>query len=270
MDAGRNKETFQLNIFGSCLSRDVIEIQEEKKIVLQTYIARESIISALSAPVILEQDRLNLDSAFQRKMIIHDFHKDAFEIFTTKQSDYLLIDFIDERFPLAKVGHSYVTYSNELMVSGYLGVPKLIEWHKAVRFASRRDKACPDKWKIGKINIDKYVTNFCDKLLKIYRPDQIIVHEVYLSDTYISEEGVLCTFPKNHLKNNKLMNEKYEYLYHKFKEYIPNAHVINLSGDYVADEKHKWGLSPMHFQKEYYEKVLSEIYEIMERKNPKC
>ena len=66
-----------VNIFGSCVSRDVLEMQQERKIQLQNYIARESIVSALSPPAFLNMDQLNLDSNFQRTMVAHDFHKDV-------------------------------------------------------------------------------------------------------------------------------------------------------------------------------------------------
>ena len=254
-----------MNIFGSCVSRDVLEAQQEKRIFLQNYIARESIVSALSEPVLLEEDKLNLKSTFQKNMVIHDFQKDVFEVFEKNRTDVILIDFIDERFPLAKLGHSYVTYSNELMTSGYISNPKLVNMCRKTYLV---DWVCckkSDKWKVGRTSMNKFIGEFCQKLLNIYCPDQIILHEIYLSDYYVNGENQLRLFPDNYLKNNKKINEKYEYIYHKFKEYIPQAHVINYSGDYVADENHKWGLSPMHFQKEYYEKVLNEIYGIISR-----
>lgn len=264
MDENKTDEKLQLNIFGSCVSRDVLEVQKERKILLQTYIARESIVSAVSPSVVLDEDKLNLDSNFQRRMIMHDFQKDAFELFRSNQSDFILVDFIDERFPLVKLGHSYVTYSNELMVSRYIKKPKLVELRKSISSSNWFKKEKEIKWKIDKKDMDQFINLFCQQLLDLYKPEQIIVHEVYLSDTYISRDNKACSFPKNHLKNNKLLNEKYKYLYNKFKEYIPNVRVIHCSHDYMADENNKWGLSPMHFQKEYYERVLEELIKIME------
>ena len=252
-----------INIFGSCVSRDVLEVQQERKISLRNYIARESIVSAISQPLLLEKNRLNLDSNFQKNMVIHDFQKDAFALFEKDKSDIIMIDFIEERFPLVKIGNSYVTYSNELMTSGYMDEPKLIRWHKKVYPMRWLGKEKSGKWKVGKTNIDKVITEFAQRLLTLYLPKQIIIHEVYLSDRYLNCEKQACFFPKNHLKNNKQMNEKYEYMYRKMKRCIPDAHVINCSKNYMADENHKWGLSPMHFQKEYYEKVLEEINKIL-------
>lgn len=251
-----------MNIFGSCVSRDVLEVQQERKISLRNYIARESIVSAVSRPVLLETDRLNLDSNFQKNMVMHDFQKDAFELFKKERSDVILIDLIEERFPLAKIDDSYVTYSNELMLSAYIDKPKLIRWHKKASPMRWLSKGKDCKWEIGKINADKVIAEFSQRLLGLYHSSQIIMHEVYLSDCYINSEKQVCLFPKNHLKNNKMVNEQYEYMYHRFEKCIPGVQIINCSKEYMADENHKWGLSPMHFQKEYYEKVLEEIYRI--------
>lgn len=251
-----------VNIFGSCVSRDVLEMQRERKIQLRNYIARESIASALSTPVLLDMDQLNLDSNFQKTMVAHDFHKDVFALFEQSRADALLIDFIEERFPIAKIGDSYVTYSNELMTSGYISEPELIRGCKKTSPSRwfRKTEGC--RWVIGNMNMDKIITEFGRRLSAMYNPKQIIIHEVYLSDQYMDHAKQVRLFPKNHLKNNRQLNEQYEYMYHTLEDCIPGARVINCSKEYIADESHKWGLSPMHFQREYYEKVLGEINKI--------
>ena len=60
-------------------------------------------------------------------------------MFEKERADAVLVDLIEERFPLAKIGDSYVTYSNELLTSAYITSPKLVEMKKKVsRFAMRR------------------------------------------------------------------------------------------------------------------------------------
>lgn len=39
--------------------------------------------------------------------------------------------------------------------------------------------------------------------------------------------------------------------------------VIDISQNYHADENHKWGLSTMHYQPEYYKDVAKEIEKIV-------
>ena len=116
---------------------------------------------------------------------------------------------------------------------------------------------------VGNINMDNIITEFGRRLLEMYNPEQIIIHEVYLSDQYMDHEKQVRLFPANHLKNNQKLNEQYEYMYHMLENFISDARVINCSREYIADASHKWGLSPMHFQREYYEQVLEEIYRII-------
>ena len=48
----------------------------------------------------------------------------------------------------------------------------------------------------------------------------------------------------------------------RIQAYLPGVHVIREIDGMAADENHKWGLAPMHYQKEYYDRVLGRIYEI--------
>ncbi len=47
----------------------------------------------------------------------------------------------------------------------------------------------------------------------------------------------------------------YEYLFIK----MDGCMCIDISSGFLADEKHVWGLSLIHFQEESYERVLEEI-----------
>lgn len=48
------------------------------------------------------------------------------------------------------------------------------------------------------------------------------------------------------------------------KKRIPYANVLSISSKYIADEKHKWGLAPMHFQEEYYKEAVNWLYDFLE------
>lgn len=51
----------------------------------------------------------------------------------------------------------------------------------------------------------------------------------------------------------------YQYIQTELK--CPN--VIDECLDYKADENHKWGLAPMHYQKEYYEEIVELVKDII-------
>ena len=111
-----------VSIFGSCVSRDMIEsgLTSGAEIQLKTYIARQSVISSVSPPLVFDEDTIKLSSAFQKRMVIDDLKKKAFDLFSSDGSDYLIVDFIDERFNLASIDNSFVTCSTELLNSSFL------------------------------------------------------------------------------------------------------------------------------------------------------
>ena len=52
------------------------------------------------------------------------------------------------------------------------------------------------------------------------------------------------------------INELYKYMYDYMEHLLKECFVIDISRNFIADEGHKWGLEPFHFQEEYYKRVL--------------
>src|SRR5688572_18437592 len=102
-------------ILGSCVTRDIFSIMKDPSPI--TYYARSSLISIMGNPIPVEEEMLQLDSAFQRRMVLQDFQKTIFDDLSTLKFDYFIMDFIDERFDLFQIGDSYVTRSVELVNS---------------------------------------------------------------------------------------------------------------------------------------------------------
>lgn len=101
-------------IFGSCVSRDIFEYDEYKSFELVGYYARSSFAS-LSSNAMIEQDVLdNIQSPFQKRMVLQDMNKSFIDRIKRNDFDFLLIDFIDDRFHFYKLSNdSIVTLSNE-------------------------------------------------------------------------------------------------------------------------------------------------------------
>lgn len=238
-----------INIFGSCVTRDMLEY-DRNNFRVGEYIARESIVSFLSNPISFKEKDIQLTSVFQRKQLIQDLEKSGLAQFRSNPGNLLIIDFIEERFDIGRIQGSYITISNEFIQSriysskSYRKYNKKI-WHNQVYFRLQ--------------NIKKYIRYFAQSLLSIYDQKQIIIHEVYMADQYIDETGCICSFTENYLFYNKKINQILEYMYYYLKIELPDAHIISLGNNYVADKTHKWGLAPMHFQKEYYESSLDAL-----------
>ena len=218
---------------------------------LKKYIARQSIVSAVSSPVDVDKE-INLASAFQRRMVHCDLKKTGFDLLAEDKSDYLILDLIDERFDLVKIGNTFATLSNEASTSGFFGDSPSVVKKKKIWGAY-----CVDD-----TDLSEYIGRFVDRILQIYRPEQIIIHVAKMHDYYLDENGALKRFPANYIHANKRVNELLDFMYQKIREQIPDAAWIDAQDQFCADSRHKWGLSPMHYRMEYYEYVLREILAI--------
>lgn len=241
---------FQVNIFGSCVTRDILEY-DKKNFVVGEYIARESIISFLSNPFFFHAEDIQLSSTFQRKQLLQDLEKSGLKNLKSNPGDLLVIDFIEERFDIGKVDGAYITISNEWNQSNLNNLFSVKQyskklWHGKVYFRFT--------------NLKKFIHAFAKNLLSIYKEEQIVIHEVYFADTYINENGISHNFSKNVIYYNKKVNQILRYMYVCLKTELPKAYILNISDKYAANENHKWGLAPMHFQEEYYKNAVGLIY----------
>ena len=272
-----------LSIYGSCVSRDIFAIANNTKFDLKAYIARQSVISAVAPKLPEGKIPLQNDSPWRMRAVECDLQKNAFDILKQEKSDYLLIDLIDERFPLLPLFGSYVTASNEFYEStpeeydpsnensgNERSFPLLFsrlghriaasEKYPPVKKIEKSIKK--GKLYLGKRCVENALKEFCVKLEEIYPTEQIILHCAIMLDQYRSKSGQLKTFPPHQLNSNRQINAILEVMYGRIQAYLPGMHVIQETNGMVADENHKWGLAPMHYQKEYYERVLTRLYEI--------
>lgn len=242
-----------LSIYGSCVSRDILTIANDTKFDLKAYVARQSVISAVAPKIPDGTIPLQNSSAFQLRMVESDLRKDAFEILKANQSDYLLLDFIDERFPLLSLFGSHITASSEF----YESAPK------KYRSVTKLEKSLRDGLLyLGDDCVEAAVKEFCTKLREIYAPEQIIVHCALMVDQYRSSSGQLKPFDPAKIHANHRINAVMETMYSRIQSYLPGVHVIREVDGMAADENHKWGLAAMHYQPEYYARVLARLYEI--------
>lgn len=242
------KKQSDITIHGSCVSRDVFNFDKTNEIKLGQYFARQSFISAVNTPFFGKID-INLSSPFQRRMVKSDLQKDLFKKLSVDKSNYLLIDFMDERLALFKYNGSFFTFSDELRDSKFLE-------NLDVEF-------------LNKININDFIWKdamnfYVDQLLEIYDEHEIIIHEAYLVDSYITKNGEKKSFPTENLNYNKKVNKMLRSYYKHLKQKLPNAYVIFiLEKGYCSCEDHLWGKSPMHYEDQYYKDVLKILKKII-------
>ena len=244
----RNIYIPSINILGSCVSRDIFNFNRTEDINIDQYIARQSFISSVDTPFSGTID-INLSSQFETRSLKSDLRKDSFKTLSSHKSDYLIIDLIEDRFPLVKFQESLFTFSYELQNSKFFD-------YSEIELIDKTDIPS-STWKDA---MGKYVNH----ILKIYSPDKIIIHETYLVDQYISKNGEIKCFSGEKLafskKINKILKQYYDYL----KQKIPDAYVISILNEgYLANENHIWGLAQVHYEDRYYQDVLKILKSII-------
>lgn len=236
----------KVSIFGSCTTRDLFRISPSPELELKTYIARQSVISAISAPVPLKMEQIHLDSAFQRMAVWRDFNKGAFDAFREDGSDWLIVDFVEERFSPVRMGDSYVTRSSLAVQAGVIDA--------SIKGSARLWNG--EDFIIDKISLRSCVIQFAERLLRIYRPDHIIVHRARNVEQYWDAEGNLRDFSDHEKNMARMINHILCYMYDCLKECIPEVKEIDILSGYYGAEQHIWGKATVHYEDRYYMKVM--------------
>lgn len=255
---GSQIQSMDISIFGSCVSRDLLEFDREKKFsfLLKSYIARQTIISAVSKSVAIEESSINLNSAFQRRMVLQDFRKDTFDLLKENRSEYLIIDLIDDRFLPARYEDSIVTFSSLLQQT-------TLSKH-ALTSKYVYDQKC-NKYFWEGLDLDDYLSKFCSSVKELYPPKKVILHKAKFLPLYRNKQGNYCAFPINTIVRDAETNKRLEYMYAYLEKHLGSndetIFTIDICDSYYASEDHKWGLASMHYCDEYYMHVLKLIYQ---------
>lgn len=79
-----------ISIHGSCLSRDIFSYVPNNKIIINNYIARQSILSSISNPLNCNLENIGLESKFQNDMVLCYLNKLIFSrLIENKSIEYI-------------------------------------------------------------------------------------------------------------------------------------------------------------------------------------
>lgn len=237
-------------IIGSCISRDLWPIRGDTAGLI--YVSRTSLASLFAKPVkgfrAAAEPPAKL-GRYQHRALVSDLQKTAIERLVAFRPTHLIFDFIDERFGLLAVDGAIVTHSYELDVSGYL---------KAKAFRNRRDiprlsDACERLWREGAEQMAALIR------ATPLREAQLILHSARWADR--TQSGPLPTpeilprRPESIAAHNALL-ASYE---QAFQALMPPLARVEAPERRIADDAHRWGLSPFHYVPEYYEAIWDQF-----------
>ncbi len=226
-------------ILGSCVTRDIFSELGLDEYVGE-YRARTSLHTFFEEPIGIER-MPNLEiitSSFQRRMVEADFRKKDIEM---EDCDYLIVDFIDDRFNIALFENSRVTLSLELSkVIDQIGDTIL-----AFERGSDEDFS---RWRKS-----------CEKFSKHFTGAKTILHSSRFA-THQLVDGELKENDKQSmiLKMNYLL-EKYEQI---FIEEVAPIWIMKVDQEkIVSNVQHKWGVAPFHYILPYYREAFDKLKE---------
>ncbi|MGG4507255.1 DUF6270 domain-containing protein [Heyndrickxia sporothermodurans] len=230
-------------MLGSCVTRDIFRICKSQY-TINYYHARSSLLSLMSRPYLITEDDIKINSNFKKKVVLTDLNKDYFQRLKERESDYLIIDFIDERFAIYQIGFSYITRSSYFVEAGLLD--KL-----GGRLLRKADLT--KEW-------EESCLRFINQLKEIYPTDKIILHKAFFTCEYIDKEGNKQVFESRKVNIYKSINRLLEHYYSFFEKNLPGLNIIELPREsYLSWEGHEWGLAPMHYEDQYYYRILNEL-----------
>ncbi|HEG2654577.1 TPA: hypothetical protein SCV24_000720 [Campylobacter coli] len=185
------------------------------------YYARSSFASLASSAMIEQSVLDNIQSSFQKRMVLRDMDKSFIRKLKKNDFDCLLIDFIDDRFHFYKISkNSVVTVSNEYKkAKGKLYSSNMI-------YSKSQEHI--DLWNKGieKIYDDLY-----------FIQDKIILNKVYWSDVFYNGNKFSIS-QEELISNNNFLKERYD----DFVNFFPKIKYIEYPKDMlVLDHEHKWG-----------------------------
>lgn len=248
LDENLLKCNYKIGLFGSYNTRAAISaICSKSNCTLSYQYSNCSLISLFSDPVELPDDMILPHNPYRAEMLVSDFDKrfvlsDGID----KQVDYLIIDFLEERFDIVETEKGYLTYSDSMTDSNY--VPERVV-----------DRLSADLV----LNWNEKCLRFISHLRKCFSESTIIIVESYLADSFQNENGDLIKFDSSY---NKLaqMNEILFHCYDFFKTNMPEIKVISHPDSMKYCEcRHKHGVFPWHFNQEYYNYLSKEIAKLL-------
>lgn len=220
-------------IFGSCVTRDLFE-DPRLRPALSVYGARSSVVSAVAPRVCIDESRIQLPSAWQRRCVLADLHKTFFSSLAEAHPDWLVIDLIDERFDLLRCSGSIITRSSAFQACG-LGDEDGLELVPVRRMSDQGEQLFADA-----------ARRFAGRVLEVLPGERVILHRAHWCSRYRDGDQV-ASFPEQRrqlcVAQNAMLQRGYDALDRAFA-----GRALTLTHDAaLADAGHRWQLEPFHY-----------------------
>ncbi len=242
-------------VYGGCVTRDVFNYLNGDDYCPVLTIGQNPISTMFSPPFPFELSDFEIGHNFDKRMLYYDANKLALEKIKQCDASWFIFDMICERITIMEF-----SYENKVglcekswdFVDNYLNLAKSEKWKGIKKI---RDI---DVCELGEEYLDN-IDRFCDMIFSKFASDHIIFLECEMAKQYWGKDNNLYTF--NVEPGYKLItkyndpdyaNEQIARATERIRKNMPNINYIPMPKDTIADEKHHFGLHPLHYSDSYY------------------
>lgn len=210
-----NEKPMQFGIIGSYSSRMSVHFLRlyDRRVTIQWQITNSGICSMMSQKnAAVDLSGITISNEYRKQSLENDLEKKlSYKLEESPAPDYIVIDFLEERFPLLMLddqsviteSEAYEEIQNQLLVN--------------VKERVTLEQLSEEYWQ-------KCCDSFIAMLQKNYKPEQIILNRLYLAENY-GQEGP--EYPFENREQLRRMNKKLGAYYDYFVKHYPGIHVIN-------------------------------------------
>lgn len=178
--------------------------------------------------------KLNGITEQKQHLLNDDCSKNLIDKINSHQFDYILIDFIDERYDIytSNTGRGCLLSSSQLRAMFKSKNGEIID-----AFSDEAFNLWLKGWK-----------SFLRNMIATGNYHKLVINEVYWHR---------CKKENNFLKK----------IYTEVKNHIPSTQFIHIKeGEFNLDDSHPWGPSRIHFENAYYDAIKERLYNLIEWK----
>ncbi|VEP40548.1 MULTISPECIES: DUF6270 domain-containing protein [Tessaracoccus] len=228
-----------ISIYGSCVSRDTVDLSTSRGARVSRYVARHSLLSYGTDASRYFPSRLPLESPFQRRQVAADIEGHQLDNFVSEvtHGDLILWDLIDERHGCVRFADgSYVTRSVEMLASPSLR--RVLELGRLIAFGTEEHYSM---W-----------THAADQFVHRLRRIGVIDQTVMLAPDWALSTVSGVPTPASWGFSADMANASYGRYYRHVAELGVRQVIVT---DTLADEQHRWGLAPFHYANSVYARL---------------
>ena len=231
-------------IYGSCVTRDAVEFWDPSELELAGYVARQSLLSAMSPPGDADAFRLStIDSSFQRRMFRGDVESSLIPALVESMADVDLIlwDLTDER-------NGVQLLPNGGLVTRMPNLSKPNMSREPLGEAIGVD--APEHFSLWNRALDEFLQRLSDNGLL----DRLVLNDTRWAT--VDDEGGEFG-PEEVFLNPSLDKMSRSIRSAAVPVAVPEASTL------VAAVGHKWGRAPFHFVESAYRSMTKDLMRIV-------